>query len=594
MRKELLLCAVLFVVGLSLYAADLNNRLFLDDEVLILNNDSIQQFSAKNAHTWFTENWFAGAGRDSEYYRPLVLVSYAANYAIHGFEPFGYLIANNVLHAVNAVLVYLLLRTLLRKRWLAFVTALVFLIHPMQSENVAYVAGRGDLMSSLFMIGGLFVWVKGIQHSRPVLSTIFASVLLIGALLSRENAIVFPFLAIVVYTAFLSRESIIRSVRAAVIRTSPFLMIVAGYFALRLTILNFRNFLNFGNYDTSSIYAQDILVRLYTFMHVLLEYVRTFLWPTNVHERFTFPIHTSFFDVPVWTAALVLVCITAILVVLYRKERSGTSTGDTNTSPFRLWLFAWGWFFVALAPASGIIPTNVIIQDHRLYLAMIGITVLSLWYGCEVINLSRRRGWSLVRPLVLIALVLYFCFFAWITVHRALIWGDPIRLFQETLRYEPDAVTAYSSLGKYYLDQGAYEEAGKNFLKAIQLGTSSPVPYYNMGYLYQYGPKHNLDAAIPFYKAAINLDPTHWSANYYLAEIYMLQGNAEAIVYLEKLHGIRPGNANIHYNLAAMHQFLGNSNDALAWIERGKQLAAQNTDDVRKFDELKSRILSQN
>src|SRR3989344_2255548 len=321
MNKKTLICAVsLFLIGFVIYVADLNNTLFFDDQSLIINNDSITEFSMSNTKQWFTENAFAGANRLSEYYRPLLLASFAANYAVHGLEPIGYFLTNNAIHALNAVLIFWLLLLVQKKRWLAFFSALIFLVHPMQSETVAYVAGRGDLLSSFFMLLGLITWVKGTELKRFFLSMFLSSIFLILALLSRENGIVFPFLAIVLYVAFLSREVFWKSLRDAFAYVIPHLIIVAVYFALRLTVLNFKDFLNFGNYNTTSLYAQNIFVRLYTFMHVLLEYLRTYLWPTNVHLRFLFPIHESFFDWPVLGGVSLVLFIFVIGFVFYKKE----------------------------------------------------------------------------------------------------------------------------------------------------------------------------------------------------------------------------------------------------------------------------------
>ncbi len=588
------LAVVLFIAGIGLYAVDLHNEFLLDDRSFIAENEYIRDLSLENVGHWFTENSYAGAGKLSEYYRPLLIASFALQYAVHDVQLFGYHLVNNILHAVNGLLVFWLLLLTLRKKWLAFFAALIFVIHPMQSEGVAFISGRGDLMSSLFMLGGLIVWVKGLQRRTYFLPVLFASLLLVCALLSRENGIVFSFLAIVVYIAFVSRESLWPSVRDAVIRTSPFLAIVAGYFALRLTVLNFRDFLNFGNYDSTSVYAQDIFVRLYTFMHVLLEYMRTFLWPTNVHERFTFPIHTSFFDLSVWTVFLVLVGILAVLIVLYRREQSGVFEKSTDVSPFRLWFFAWGWFFAALAPATGILPTNVIIQDHRLYLAMISISVLGLYYAWKSVAYVERQGFVYAKHVAIAALVVYLGFFAWITVERAIIWGKPIELFEETLRYEPESVKAHSELAVLHIDAEEYDEAEAYLRTALLNGAEDYSVFHNMGYVLQRGPKQNSEAAILFYERALAIEPSHWRSHQQLAEIFMQRGDTRAINDLEKLSSQRPKDANVMYNLAAMQNFLGNKEAALAWIIKGQQLAAQNPDDVKKFDELKLRVLSSN
>jgi protein O-mannosyl-transferase len=512
-RETLWYALALVVIGFSLYAADLNNTFIFDDDHFILENTTIREISWAHAEVWFTENAYAGSQRKSDYYRPLLIASFALNYMVDGERTFGYHLVNNLLHVGNGLLVFWLMLYGFKRKTLAFLVALVFLIHPMQSEGVAFVAGRGDLMSSLFMLLGLMAWLRGLESGRRVLVYGVSSVCLVLALLSRENAIVFPFLAIVAYIAFVSRETFWEALRQAVYKVLPHLGIVAGYLALRLTVLNFRDFLNFGNVGHDALYYQDIVVRLYTFMHVLLEYVRTFFWPTTVHERLTFPIHTTFFDVLVWPIFLCVLTLFCVLVWLYREKKSD----------FRIWFFAVGWFFVALVPASGIIPTNVIIQDHRLYLAMIGVAVLCFHYLSRGMTYASTHGVGWLRFPILGALVLYLCFFAFLTIKRTIIWGKPVELFEETIRYEPDALNAYNSLGIHYYRLGEYEKAAKNYFEAIRRGTKSPLPYYNVGLLYEFRDPPDREKAIEFYKKALQLDPTYWRATQHIEVLERLK-----------------------------------------------------------------------
>jgi len=575
--------SLLFIIGLLVYVADLNNALVLDDLQLIINNTYIHTLSGSNITHWFTDNSFAGAGKLSDYYRPLLLASFALNYAVDGVTPFGYHLVNNLIHLFNALLVFWLMLFAFKKHWIAFFVALVFLVHPMQSDGVAYVAGRGDLLASLFMLGGLLLWLKGVASLRRVPYQILSVGALVLALLSRENAIVFPFLAAVFYLAFVSKERFLRSLTDAFVLLWPHLLTVAGYFVLRLTVLNFRNFLNFGNYDSTSLYAQNVFVRLYTFAHVLLEYLRSFFLPTNIHLRFTFPITESFFSWPVVVCTFALVLLAVYLVVLYRAR-------DQH---YRVWLFASGWFFVALAPASGLIAGNVIIQDHRLYLAMIGISALGIYYLDKSVAYGEAHGHQWLRVAVTGALVCYLIFFSWVTVERAILWGKPTELFEETVRYEPNATLAYNALGALYLNQGEYDTAQNYLLLATTKPYYSPLPYYNLGYLYQHRSKPDIASAILYYKKTLEIDPQSWRAHQRLAEIYMEQGSPEALVQLDRLNELRPHDPDIYYNLARMHHFFGEESDALAWAEMGRELVRDNDAATALFMSLITEITSQ-
>lgn len=601
MKWHVALSALLVLIGFALYAPSLGNQLIFDDEHFVLTNEHIHELSFDNAERWFTENAFAGAGRLSEYYRPLLIGSFALNYAVHGLDPWGYHFVNNLLHALNGVLVYALLVLLLKWRWIAFLTALVFVVHPMQSENVAYVAGRGDLMASFAMLLGLVVWVWALKQGKVLVAMLVPSVLLVVAFLSREIAVIFPGLALVTYLGLMSRDPFLKSLRTGLLYVSPFVALTVGYLVLRLTILNFRDFLNFGNFDTTSVYAQDLFVRLYTFMPILLEYLRTYLWPTNVYERFTFPISYSFFEWPVWIVALGLLGLLVFLVRLYvleqrvpnsKKKGRNKEVEETGVSDFRLWFFCLGWFFAALVPSSGIIPTNVLIQDHRLYLALIGLTLFICYYGWKALLFIEVRWFVFARYVAFGVIALYLAWISWITVERAVIWGDPVALFQETLTHEPNAVIAHNSLAKYYIDHGEYEKAELHLFAAIRAGSRSPYPFYNLGYLRQVGPHPDLNAAIFYYKKSLEIFPESWRTNQRLAEIYMRLGDPEALTYLKALHALRPTDPNVSYNLALVLAALGEHTEALRVLSEGAVFLGEDERGRAAFEALRQKIIA--
>jgi tetratricopeptide (TPR) repeat protein len=121
----------------------------------------------------------------------------------------------------------------------------------------------------------------------------------------------------------------------------------------------------------------------------------------------------------------------------------------------------------------------------------------------------QANGFGWVRAPVLVFFALYFGFISIITIQRSIIWGKPIELLEETLRYEPDALIAYNSLGKYYLDAREYQKAEQNFLEAIRRGTTSALPYFNLGLVYEIGSQPDFAKAEFFYREALARDPNY-------------------------------------------------------------------------------------
>src|SRR3990167_8692024 len=153
-----LFIGLLIIVGFAIYAPNLNNVLFWDDNEWIVSNPFVYDFS--RLKEIFTENILAGYGLNSNYYRPLLLLSFAVNYVIDGVKPLGYHLVSNGFHIANGLLIFFILTGVFKRRLPAFLAALLFLIHPLQTEAVTYISGRGDPMSVFFMLLALWLFFK--------------------------------------------------------------------------------------------------------------------------------------------------------------------------------------------------------------------------------------------------------------------------------------------------------------------------------------------------------------------------------------------------------------------------------------------------
>jgi len=147
-----LVILLLVVVGFVLYANTFQNQMFWDDDDGILKNQFIQnwQYFPK----YFSENLIAGAGLLSNYWRPILLTVFSLEWHLWENWAPGYHFVNTSFHITDAVLLFFILLYIFKNRWLAIFTALVFLVHPLQTEAVAYVSGLGDSLSVFFIFLG--------------------------------------------------------------------------------------------------------------------------------------------------------------------------------------------------------------------------------------------------------------------------------------------------------------------------------------------------------------------------------------------------------------------------------------------------------
>src|SRR3989344_6596081 len=140
-RKSLAYAAILFTIGFLVYMPNLNNGLFWDDNDLIVNNIFIKEFSWDNIKATFNNDQFRTVG--SSYYRPLLFILFTVSYSISGIKPLAYHLTNNLIHIANGILMFIILDAFIKKRSFAFLVALLFLVHPLQTGAVTYITGIG-------------------------------------------------------------------------------------------------------------------------------------------------------------------------------------------------------------------------------------------------------------------------------------------------------------------------------------------------------------------------------------------------------------------------------------------------------------------
>lgn len=596
MRNKKFCVIVLIAVGFLVYASNLQNPLFWDDDDWIKGNVFVHDFS--HLKEIFTRDILSGFGLNSNYYRPLLLLSFTVNYAIGGIKPLGYHLVSTGFHIVNTILLFLILLSIFKRQLPAFLAAFLFLIHPLQTEAVTYISGRGDPMSVFFMLLALWLFLKSeisssLRGSTPKHWVWMAGSLLslILAILSRETAVLFPLLLMIFYVSFLSAEKFWKSIKRAFIKAIPYFAISVMYGILRLTVFNFKNTLNF--YSQANDYTRHLSYRLYTFGHALVEYFKLIFAPIGLHMERDLPLKTSLFQWPVWLAVVILATIVFISIFLFRKSKYLTPNTH-NPTPFHLWFFGWSWFFVALAPVSGIIPINAVMYEHWLYMPLIGSFTLVGFYLTKAFYFFKYKKPTTYYLLLITFLVVYFSFFAAQSIKRNILWGKPIEFYEDILKYNPNTVRIINNLGNLYSEKGDIDKAVEIYKRAVSVpgGNAFAQPYYNLGNIYR--DQKNIEAAIEQYKKAIEIDPAFPFAYQNLAVIYANRGHlVDAAEMLEKVKNLRPSEPRVYYNLALIYVAQNKFSLAISNLEQGLKFSGNDPETEAAIKVLLTRLSRQ-
>ena len=307
------------------------------------NNPVIHDLGWRGIRTVFSRSYFYN-------YAPIHLLSYMVDDALWGLRPSAFAFTNVVLHAANGALFYLLLIEFGWRRLAAWAAALIFLVHPVQVESVAWISQRKAVLSLLFFLLALLAFVRYRRtdgRRRWVLYA--ASLLAFGlALLTKATTVVFPLIA-VLFDRHFERE---RSRSTWLLDKLPFLGAAAA-----VAVATVRAQSPEIGGGTSDYHGGSPFATLLTMLPVLVRYLGMVAWPARLSAVYAPSIKTAI-DLEVLLAAALLALVVAFGVHLYRRR-----------SEQLVWLLV---FAIGLLPVSQIIPIVTLMNDWYLYLPMLG------------------------------------------------------------------------------------------------------------------------------------------------------------------------------------------------------------------------------
>jgi protein O-mannosyl-transferase len=409
----------LIFFGLLAYVNAICHPFVHDDVVFILNNPHI----ADLGHWYQAFKIPEASDGINTYYRPVLEVLYRLEYRIFGPHPFGFHLFNIIVHIANGLLLFCLLQKLSLPKQVAWIIALLFLIHPVQTEAVSCIAG----ISNLWMALGILLALNAYLNKWYTASLLC----FVMAFLSKEQAVMFlPLVMVIDYS---------RGVRNLL---SWFLIGLAACILLWLRQI-----------VTGASLLKDIMVspgelylRLAAIPRVIGMDLRLILCPYDLHYyRSTDILQSNFIA---WILALI-----SILGIFYAFKRW------PHERP--ILALGLGWFLAALFPVLNIAPlineySFILTAEHFLYLPLVGILILAVLAADRFLKHSKK---------LLLGVVISGCLL--LTWYQNTFWKSEIALFERMLAFEPDFGRGHLLLAKAYYFNGRPERAEEHYEKAF-------------------------------------------------------------------------------------------------------------------------------
>jgi len=415
------LFAVALILAGAVYLPSLNGPVLFDDFHL--------PFSDPNAARMPAGFWIGGV-------RPLLMATYWINYAISGTTTFSYHAVNLLIHAASAVIVFFVLQRLLKLASIeknAFLFSLfgagLFLLHPLQSESTAYIAGRSELVSGLFLLSAWMVFLKHFESRTTVATALKILLLTAAALLGKESAISLPALLLVT-DFYWNRASLHDQIRD---RWKLYAPIIFGGLLAAAAIIR-----SLDNAPSAGLSLENVTPFRYalTQCRVILTYLRLFLIPAGQSGDWQIPFYRSFADNSAWLYVLGILVLVGGIVWSFRRSR----------------LFSFGLlvFVLVLLPTSSLIPIKDALAERRMYIAIIGLIL------AVVAILDRFQ----LEPEVLkVGAIAVLGFAAILTFQRSQVWGDDTVFWQDVLKTDPGNKRAHIDLANSFMRHRQFTEA---------------------------------------------------------------------------------------------------------------------------------------
>ncbi len=560
------------LLTLATYANSLTGNFVWDDQVQVLRNVQIRDFQNLPGAFAGTVLAFANQGlAASNYYRPLQTAGYMVAYAIGGISPWPYHLLNVLLHTITTIFVYLLCREFRLSSFASILAGLIFAVHPIHTEVVAWIAGLPDAGCGAFYLMSLWCYLRYVRSSDKKWLGL-SSLAFLVALLFKEMALTLPgvILALMVF----QRRVFNRKLSAVFLELSPYALIIAANFGVRLALFGF---IVTTHVNIQASYWDWISLGI----HAFGQYIRYVLLPYPLSAFHLIPIHFS--DRVVSTFLYGCLIVLACGTVWLARKRIPT---------LALWLVVLALMLVPVFNFRGISVT--FFAERYLYIPSFAVAIA---LALAIEGLSRRPRFVLSTLLVAL--------FAIATFQRNTAWSDNVSLYNATLQLYPEAVAFRLNLGEIlisnnqdaeakahfeqalahlqnsiyfhppkedaraYLNLGAlagrareFDQAKQYLEKALQINPDSAAAYTYMGGVLIESDR-NYDAAMTYLGKAIEMEPVNDVAHDYMGTaLFNLDRYPEAAQHFQTALGINPSNKEAQQHLALANERVLQANES--------------------------------
>jgi Flp pilus assembly protein TadD len=535
-RRKWLVAAGLAVVAFANFVPALSCQFInLDDADYVTQNPNVREglgavralwaFRAVHSANWHPLTWLS-----------LQLDASLWKGSSGELDPRGFHFTNVLLHAVSAALLFLAFEALTGALWRSAAVALLFAIHPLRVESVAWISERKDVLSTLFGLAALWGYASYV-HKPSVARylAVFAAFLL--SLLSKGMLVTLPFLLLVLDWWPLSRVRTARDWWPLVREKVPLFALAIG-----VAVYTYLAQESQGSMGGSELFP--LSTRIGNAVVTYAEYLKKTAWPVGLSIFYPYPVE-GLSAVRVVLSCLLLAAITVSAVALRRR------------APYLL--TGWLWYAGTLVPVIGLVQVGgAAYADRYTYFPQIGILLAICW---GVADLARNYIRLAAAAGVAAALAA-----GWLTWNQIAVWKDSVALWDNAVRVAGPNAQALNFLGQALAQEGHDDEAGKAFAEACKVAPYSSYGFLNLGKVRLR--QGRTQEAEKLFLTAIGLEPPQADAHTDLGVIALQRGDfARAAERFRVALQIAPNSADAHKGLGFALVRLGKVKEGIVELQ---------------------------
>jgi protein O-mannosyl-transferase len=560
--KTLLICLFLTASSVALFSQTIYyDFINFDDPTYIINNPHLKNGIILESLAW------AFKATHAANWHPLTWISHMLDVHIFGMNPGGHHLTNVVFHILNTLLLFIVFLRMTRMHWHSAFIAILFAIHPLHVESVAWVSERKDVLCAFFWFLTMlsYTWYA----TQPsVYRYSFVMLCFVLGLMSKPMIVTLPFVLLLIDYWPLNRLKSCHSkaLNSVSQKTTPIIYLIWEKSPLFILVALSCMMTYYAQKQVGSVAPLENIpfdARIANIIVSYLSYIVKMIYPFNLAVFYPFP------ETITWLhfngAGLMLAAISMIALI------------KINQWPYVA--VGWLWFLGTMVPVIGFVQIGAqSMADRYTYIPIIGLFIIITWWIPALLeNFRYKRVFFIASAISIIGILTVL---SWKQVGY---WKNSITLFEHALRVTSDNYLAHNNLGNALSHQGETHEAIRHYQKALKINPKNEKAHFNLAIIFSR--QNRAQDAMLHYRKALDINPDFEKAHFNLGVMLQKMGkNEEAIAHYQRAIQIKPDFREAYINLGVALLQQGNRDGAIDCFQKALEITP---DDMKAKNLLK-------